>query len=89
MLHLCYTAAMSIRNPRIHAVLDRPLFRAVKRLADEQGFSLSEEVRDLVREAVELREDRALDAFAERRRKSFAPGKSLTPADVRQRLGLR
>ena len=80
---------MSAKNPRIHTVLEPPLFEAVKRLAEEQGLTLSEEARDLIREALELREDRGLNALAEHRRKSFDPKKALSVADLRRRLRIQ
>ncbi len=80
---------MAAKNPRIHTVLDPILFEIVERLAREHGFSLSVEAAELIREAVALREDRALDLFAESRRKSFDPKKALTLDGVRRRLRAR
>ena len=77
---------MSTKNPRIHTVLEPPLFAIVERLAREDGFSLSEEAADLIREAVALREDRVLDLFARARRKTFSPKKALTLGELRKRL---
>lgn len=84
--HLCYTFVVGAKNPRIHTVLDPRLFAVVKSLAEEHGSSLSQEAHDLIREAVELHEDRALDALAERRRTSWDPQTALTVADVRARI---
>jgi hypothetical protein len=80
---------MSTKSPRIHAVLEPRLFAVVKGLAREHGSSLSQEAHDLIREAVELHEDRALDDLAEERRGSWNPAKALTAAEVRARLGNR
>ena len=80
---------MSAKNPRIHAVLEPPLFGVVKSLARRHGSSLSQEAHDLIREAVELHEDRALDELAEGRRRSWRPKKALTAAEVRARLARR
>ncbi len=80
---------MTTKNPRIHTILEPTLFEIVKRLAREHGYSLSVEAAELIREAVALREDRALDLFAESRRKSFDPEKALTLDVVRRRLGAR
>lgn len=80
---------MATKNPRIHTVLDVPLYEIVERLAREHGASLSVEAADLIREAVLLREDRALDRFAEGRRKTFDPRKALTLDAVRRRLRSR
>jgi hypothetical protein len=86
VLHLCYSATMSSKHPRIHTLLEPPLFDMVERLAREHGFSLSEQAAGLIREAVALREDRALDLFATARKKSFDPKKALSLAEVRKRL---
>lgn len=77
---------MPSSHPRINAVLDRPLYEAVKRLASRDGVSLSEKVRDLVRQALELQEDAALEALVEQRRANRAP--SISREDVRRRLGI-
>ena len=76
---------MPSKNPRVNAVLEEPLFRTVKTLARREGVSLSQKVRDLVREAVELVEDEGLEAIVEARR---AAGRSrwLTHAEVQRRL---
>lgn len=80
---------MSTKNPRIHTVLEPPLFEIVERLAKQDGHSLSEEAADLIREAVALREDRALDLFAQARRKTFDSRKALTLGDLRKRFKTR
>ena len=77
---------MSAKNPRIHTVLEPRLYKAVEILARKHGRSLSQEVRDLVRDALEMFEDRLLDSFAESRRKSFEPKKALTVDQARRRL---
>jgi plasmid stability protein len=77
---------MATKSPRIHTVLEPPLYEAVELLAKKHGLSLSQEVRDLVRNALELAEDRALADFAEARSSTFDPSKALTVAQVRRRL---
>lgn len=59
--------------PRISTVVERPIYEAVERLAKREGVSLSQKARDLLREALELIEDMALDAIAQRRKKNRAP----------------
>ncbi len=86
MRQICYTARMSTKRPRVSAILEPPLFRVVQILARKRGRSLSQEVRDLIRDAVELAEDRALDEFAGARRKSFDVRRSLTIAALRRGL---
>jgi len=43
---------MPTKNPRIHVVLERPLFNDLKGLAKRSGLSLSLEARELIREAL-------------------------------------
>lgn len=80
---------MPTKNPRVHTVLEAPLYKAVSFLARRDGVSLSQKVRDLVREAIEYLEDAALDNFAEARRRSFQSGKAFTVGEIRRRLRLR
>ncbi len=76
---------MSAKNPRVNVVLEEPLFRAVETLSKRDGVSLSQKVRDLVREALELTEDAGLEAIVERRRAAKGRG-WVTRADVIRRL---
>jgi metal-responsive CopG/Arc/MetJ family transcriptional regulator len=69
---------MPTKNPRINVVLEKPLYSALHDLAEEQGLSLSMLMRDLVREALELREDRGLAEFAADREEAFDRSKTLT-----------
>jgi len=62
---------MPAKNPRINVVLEKPLYNVVHELAEDQGVSMSTLMRDLVREAIELREDRALAFFASEREEVF------------------
>ena len=62
---------MPTKNPRINVVLEEPLYRIIRELAEKDGLSLSMVSRDLIREALELREDAALAAFAESREKTL------------------
>lgn len=77
---------MATKNPRIHAVLEHPLFEVVRRLARRHGTSLSQEVHDLVREAVRLHEDRVLEEVADSRRATWKRSKALTAGRLRARL---
>ena len=58
---------MPAKNPRINIVLEEPLYKVIKELAEKDGLSMSNLSRDLIREALELREDAALAALAEER----------------------
>jgi hypothetical protein len=74
-------------HPRVNTVLEPPLYEVVKKLAKRDGVSLSQKVRELVREALELREDAALEELVERRRKNPAP--SISHEELKRRLDIR
>ena len=80
---------MATKNPRIHTVLEAPLYRAVALLARKDHVSLSQKVRDLVEDALELMEDAVLERVAEERRKTFDRRTALTGAELRRRLHVR
>jgi hypothetical protein len=71
-----------VKNPRINVVLERPLYHTVEQLANRDGVSLSLKVRDLVKEALEIEEDLALSAFAEKRERTFTKTKALKHREV-------
>ena len=73
---------MPARNPRVNVVLEKPLFEAVGHMAKEEGVSLSTAVRDLVKEAIEIREDIDLGRLAEAREKTLRRRRALTHKDV-------
>ncbi len=73
---------MPAKNPRINVVLEKPLYSAVEHLAKKDKVSLSLKVRDLVKEALEIEEDIALAAFAEKREKTFNRKKVLKHEEV-------
>ncbi len=56
---------MPAKNPRVNVVVEPPLYSALQELAATEGVSLSTIARDLIREAMELREDVALAALAD------------------------
>jgi predicted DNA-binding ribbon-helix-helix protein len=68
---------MPAKNPRINVVLEKPLYRALHHLAEDSGISMSMLMRDLVKEALELREDMALVDLATERDNSFDRAKAL------------
>jgi len=74
-------------HPRINTVLEPPVYEMVKRLATQDGVSLSQKVRDLVREALELLEDAALEEVVKERRKN--PARSIPHAEVKRRFRIR
>lgn len=73
---------MPVKNPRINVVLEKPLFNTIERLAQRDGVSLSLKVRDLVKEAIEIEEDIALSAFADKREQTFVKSRSLKHHEV-------
>ncbi len=75
---------MSAKNPRVNVVLEQPLYEALRRLARREGTSLSLKARDLLRDALDLYEDRALTRFAEERERTFDRERALSHRDVWQ-----
>jgi predicted DNA-binding protein len=73
---------MPAKNPRINIVVEPPLYSVIHELATSEGISMSTIARDLIREAIDLREDVALAAFADTRMKSFDKKEALTNEDV-------
>jgi predicted DNA-binding protein len=73
---------MPTKNPRLNVILEKGLYSAVKDMAEHEGISKSMAVRDLVKEALELREDVALAGMAEEREKTFNPDNALSHDEV-------
>lgn len=69
---------MPTKNPRVNIAVEPPLYKIIRELADNEQISMSTLARDLILEAIELREDIALDAFAEKRMKSFSKESALS-----------
>ncbi|HEX3034487.1 MAG TPA: antitoxin, RHH family protein [Thermodesulfobacteriota bacterium] len=69
---------MPAKNPRINIVLEKPIYEAIKRIAKKEGVSISLKARDLLREALEIHEDRILEDIAYEREKTFNRKKALT-----------
>lgn len=81
---------MPTKQPRINTVLEPPVYQVVQRLARADRVSLSQKMRDLVLQALELIEDEGLEHLVEQRRKTTAP--KWIPHDEfwsRQRRGTR
>jgi len=70
------------KNPRINLVLEKSLYDYIKYLAKKEGVSLSLKARDLLKDALEAREDMALAKIAEDREKTFDKSKALTHSQV-------
>jgi len=73
---------MPTKNTRINVVVEKPLYAVIDEISKERGISKSMVVRDLVMQAIELREDMALVRFADERAKSFDTSKAQTHKEV-------
>ena len=62
---------MPTKNPRVNVVLEKPLYDALREIAERDNVSLSTKIRDLVREALAASEELALVQFAEEREATF------------------
>jgi len=70
------------RNPRLNIVVEPLLYRVVHDLATSNGVSMSAIARDLILEAINLREDVALAALADTRMDTFDRKKALSHEDA-------
>ena len=73
---------MPTKNPRVNIVVEPPLYRVMRDLAASGGVSMSTLARDLIREAIDLREDVALGALADKRMNTFNRKTALTHKDA-------
>ena len=73
---------MAAKNPRVMAVLEKPLYQRIRQAARAEGVSLSAKVRDLLREAMELEEDVHWVKEGEKRLATFDRSKALTHEEV-------
>ena len=73
---------MPATNPRVNVVLDEPVYEGLRRWAKRDGVSLSLKVRDLVKDALDLEEDRALADIADSRMATFEPKTAKTHAQI-------
>lgn len=73
---------MPATNPRVNVVLEEPMYDSIRRLARRDKVSLSLKVRDLVKDALEMEEDRGLTALAEERERTYDASKALTHEQV-------
>ena len=69
---------MPTTNPRVNVVLEEPVYEGLRRWAKRDGDSLSLKVRDLVKDALEAEEDRALADLAKDREQTLDRSKALT-----------
>jgi len=73
---------MPTKNPRVNIVIEPPLYSVLHDLATSEGVSMSTIARDLIREAINLREDVALASFADTRMRTFDRKGALSHEDV-------
>lgn len=73
---------MATKKPRVNVVLDRNTYKIIKDLSGSEDISMSSTMRDLIKEALELREDVALAKIAEKREKTFNKAKALSHKEV-------
>ncbi len=73
---------MPTSNPRINVTLEKPIYESVKRLAKRDGVSLSLKLRDLVKEAMEIEEDKVLAGIAVERENTFVKSRALKHDEV-------
>ena len=54
---------MPTKNPRIHVVLEQPLFQKLKNLSAKDGLSMSLEAREIIRAAFNSPEKRVMRIY--------------------------
>lgn len=69
---------MPTKNPRINVVCEQPLYYELNTIAAAENTSVSSLAHELIKEALELREDRALAAVADSRAATFDRSKALS-----------
>jgi plasmid stability protein len=74
----CGEDTMPTTNPRVNVVLEEPVYEGLRRWAKRDGVSLSLKVRDLVKDALEAEEDRALADLAKDREQTLDRSKAKT-----------
>ena len=73
---------MPTKNPRVKIVVEQSLYTVMQDLAASEGIPMSALARNLIREAIEIREDVSLAALADSRMKTFSRKKALSHKDV-------
>ena len=73
---------MPTKHPRLNVVLEAPVLRSVQRLAAKNGVSISQEARELIRQALGLQEDAYWAEQAHARAATFDRRKALTHEQV-------
>lgn len=73
---------MPTKNPRLNVVLEPNLYKALSKIANREGVSLSLLARDLLKESLELHEDIYWQEVAQKRDKTFSYKKALSHKDI-------
>ncbi|MFH1092911.1 MAG: antitoxin, RHH family protein [Candidatus Omnitrophota bacterium] len=73
---------MPTKNPRINVVLDPEIYNILNKSAQSQGISLSLFSRDLIKEALEIREDLYWQEQARKRDNSLSKNKKISHKDI-------
>lgn len=73
---------MPAKNPRVNIVLDQTLYNVLGRLAQRDGISMSLEARDLIKEALETKEDIYWDVVAAERKRTYSAKKAVAHKDI-------
>jgi len=73
---------MASKQLRINVVFDRSLYTIIKEISEREHISMSATIRDLVKEALELKEDIALIKFAEEREKDLKEEELMSHEEV-------
>lgn len=73
---------MATTKPRINVALDSASYGEIEALAQRRGCSLSEQVRSMVLDMLELLEDRALASAASWRRRTLRGKAALSHEQV-------
>lgn len=73
---------MPTKKPRINVVLEKPLFEAIKKIAQSEGVSVSLKARNMLRESIEVYEDSVLENHASDREKTFDRKAALSHDEV-------
>ena len=73
---------MGTGNSKVNITFERSIYTTIKNLSEKENIPMSSIIRDLVKEALELREDIVLSKFAEDREKTFNKSKVLSHQEV-------
>lgn len=77
---------MPTDHPRINAVVEEPIYDAIKKLAEKDNVSLSQKTRDLLLDALERIEDVGLETLVEERKEDDQ--EFLSHGELKNRLDL-